>query len=299
MKSLGLGLIFLTLTACSPRTLTLTRSRLLMGHVPVNLSLRIRPDQRQAALEAGDGAYRLAQEIEARISEFQPNSEISCLNQQAGKASCSLSPDTYSLLLKALEIAQATDHAFDIRFASPTPAGRKGEILLEPGNRARLVNPGTRIGIASIGKGWIVDQMLDYLKQRGFTQALIDAGGDLRATGGPWKVAIQVPQGAPGEVTALREIQDMALGSSGLYEQGPHILDPSTGKPAIGGGSVTVEGNSLSVSGALGTAFFVMGEAKSQTYLQRFPGFAMIWTDADGTTRRYVSKINGQDPIKP
>jgi len=292
-------LILFCLVACAPRTVTLTRSRLLMGHVPVNLSMRIPSKQRKAALEAGDGAYRLAQEIEARISEFQAKSEISCLNHNAGRDSCTLSPDTYALLAKALEIGKATDHAFDIRFASTTSAGRKGAVILESGNRARLADPQTKIGVSSIGKGWIVDQMLDYLKKKGFTESLIDAGGDLRATGGPWKIAIQVPEGPPGTITPVREIRDLAMGSSGLYEQGPHILDPNTGKPATGKGSVTVEGELLSVSGALGTAFFVMGETKSRQYLPRFPGFSMIWTDADGKTRRYSSTDLSPGPLKP
>lgn len=273
---------------CAPREITLTRSRLLMGHVPVNLSLRCPAAERERALAESEAAFRLAQEIEAKISEWQADSELSCLNRNAGRGDCPLSETTRALLDLSIALSHKTDGAFDVRFASLSRAGQNGEIRLA-GDRGSLLHPDTRLGVGAVGKGWIVDAMLDYLQSRGYTAAIVDAGGDLRALGGPWKVAIQVPEGAPDRITAPREIRDRALATSGLYEQGPHILDPKTRRPVARRGSVSVEAVRLAEADALATAFFVLGEAKSRACLPKFPGVKMHWTDPDGSVRSYAA----------
>lgn len=277
----------LLLFGCVPKTAYLTRSQLLMGHVPVNVTIEIIPDQKEEALKWSEGAYTRAKDLEARISEFQAASEISCLNQRAGKGSCSLSPDSMILLRKAVEISEKTDHAFDIRFASPSKAGRKGQIIFEGQTMARLSHPETRIGLGAIGKGFIVDQMIDFLRSKGVTKALVDAGGDLKALGGPWPVAIQKPGSRSGEASAMTQITDGALSTSGNYEQEGHILDPRSGKKVTRQGSVTVEAKSHTLADALATAFYVMGEQDSLSYQKKFPEVTIIWTDPDGRTRTY------------
>src|SRR5262245_23912008 len=93
-----LALLFPALGACAPKALILTRSQLLMGHVPVNVSIRTNSREKSRALGASEAAYRLARHIESRISEFQPDSDTSCLNRNAGKSSCPVSPETLELL---------------------------------------------------------------------------------------------------------------------------------------------------------------------------------------------------------
>jgi thiamine biosynthesis lipoprotein len=268
--------------------ITLTRSRLMMGHVPVNISIQTVQKEKQRAIDASEGAYELAAKLESQISEYQPTSEVSCLNQKAGKEFCAVSSTTLDLLQKSLKISEQTDHAFDIRFASKSIKGVRGNILLhaEPAE-ASLQNSDTKIGVGSIGKGFIVDKMIDYLKSQGFEKVLIDAGGDLRAVGGPWKVAIQIPSGQPGDISNVMEITDRAWGSSGLYEQGHHITDPRTLKRVEGTGSVTVEADNLTLAGSLGTAFFVMGEQESIHYLNKFSRIKIYWINPQGIIHVY------------
>jgi len=289
MARSALFLALLASLGCAPREITLTRSRLLMGHVPVNLSLRCLAADRERALAESEAAFRLAQEIEAKISEWQPDSELSCLNRKAGRGDCPLSETTRGLLELSLALSLQTDGAFDIRYASKSRAGQEGEIRLAEG-RGSLLHPETRLGVGAVGKGWIVDAMLDYLQGRGYAAAIVDAGGDLRALGGPWKIAIQVPEGEPDRITVPRKIRDRALATSGLYEQGPHILDPATRRPVVRRGSVSVEASRLAVADALATAFFVLGEARSSDYLPKFPGVKMYWTDPDGSVRAYAAE---------
>ncbi len=286
-KFLLLSPLFL-FTGCAPRTVLLTRSRLLMGHVPVNVSIQTTTEKQSEALQASEGAYQLASQIESGISEYQPNSEISCLNKMAGKGFCPVSATTFELLNTSLALARQTDHAFDIRFASKTLEGVRGKITLrQDPPKASLDSSRTRIGVGAIGKGFIVDKMLDYLRSKGFDRVLIDAGGDLRALGGPWKVAIQSPTGEPGKFSKTMEINNRALATSGLYEQGQHIVDPRTLNKVEGGGSVTVEAENLTLADALATAFFVMGEKESLFYLKKFPDVKIFWTDPEGMVLPY------------
>ncbi len=285
-----LPLLVFSLLACAPRQAVVTRSQLLMGNIPVNVSLKIHPKQKAAALDAGDAAYDLARSLEAKISEYRADSEVSCLNRNAGKGPCPLSAETLDLLQKAVEFSEKTGGALDIRFASVSKAGSRGEIRLKENPPSGfLVHPETRIGIGAIGKGWIVDRMIENLKIRGFDQALIDAGGDLRAIGGPWRVSIQVPSAAPGVTADEQVIQDRSLATSGLYERGSHILDPRTRRKVERASSVTVEAEDLTTADALDTALFVMGEEKARVLIQRFHGLKMTWLDPDGKSRTYSS----------
>ncbi len=277
---LGLALSLpIILSGCAPRSITLTRSRLLMGHVPVNISIETNADRRTEALQASERAYELAQTLEKQISEFKPDSEISCLNQNAGKAFCALSGPSLELIKTALEIGEKTSHAFDIRFASPTQQARSGAILFKD-TEVKLLHPLTRIGVGAIGKGFIVDKMVDLLVSRGFNKVLVDAGGDLRAAGGPWRVAIQIPEAPSGAISNPALIQDEAWSTSGDYEQPGHIRDPRTLKSVRRRGSVTVKAKRLILADALATAFFVLGKEKSQDYITLFPGIEAIWLDA-------------------
>lgn len=291
MTRISAPILALFLLACAPRPIVVTRSQLLMGNVPVNVSLKVQARQKAAALDAGNAAYDLARSLEAKVSEYRSDSEVSCLNRNAGKVPCPLSPETLDLLRRAIEFSEKTGGALDIRFASLSKAGSRGEIRLkEDPPSGFLIHPETRIGIGAIGKGWIVDRMIEELKSRGFDQALVDAGGDLRAIGGPWRVSIQIPSAQPGVTTDEQVIENRSMATSGLYERGSHILDPRSRREVERSGSVTVEAEDLTTADALDTALFVIGEEKAQALIHRFQGVKMTWLDPDGTSRTYSSE---------
>lgn len=284
-------------SGCAPKQSILTRSRLLMGHVPVNISVKFAAGQKEKALQATEAAYARALELENRLSEWQLGSEISCLNRLAGRGDCALGSDSMALLLMAKELAQKTGFAFDIRFASPTPAARAGAIQIDgKQHQARLTHSQTRIGVSSIAKGFIVDQMIELFQNLGFYDVIIDAGGDTFASGGPWKVAFQKPISDSLEFILPQQVRNTALGSSGLYEQGRHIVDPRTGEKVERLGSVTVLADRLALASGLATGLFVLGEKQSLKVLAEFPGIQVYWIDPNGAYRRYEGPAKAKTP---
>jgi thiamine biosynthesis lipoprotein len=132
-----------------------------------------------------------------------------------------------------------------------------------------------------IGKGWIVDAALLLLRRKGFSDAVIDAGGNLAARGmrgdTPWRIGVRDPRSdaeAPRLVATLMS-RNEAVNTHGddqrYFEfQGrryAHLLDPSTGCPARGLRALTVVHADGTLAEAAGAALYVAGR-------QRWPQLA-------------------------
>lgn len=287
MKKTFFLLIWILLgSACTKPSSLFTRSRLVMGHVPLNIQIKILSQDKEKALQATEKAYEIEKELEAKISEYNPESEVSCLNRNAGKNFCKLSAETLWILNKALELQEQTGGAFDIRFASPSSKGRHGKILIKT-DSALLDDPETRIGLGSLGKGFILDRMLDFLKSQGFASVILDAGGDILAGEGKWKVKIQIPGHAYGKNTKGFWISEEALTTSSNHENKNNVWNPHTGKAVEEKSSVSVKAKSAALANALSTSFYVLGEQKSREILKRFPQAQMIWVNERGGLKQY------------
>lgn len=126
------------------------------------------------------------------------------------------------------------------------------------------------LDFGAIGKGFAVDKAIEQLKDMGVDNAIVNAGGDLRAIGQPgdrkWKVAVRHPR-QQGMIASLDIAGDESVFTSGDYErfyeyQGQryhHILDPRTGYPATDVMSVTVIHHDATTADAAATALFVAG----------------------------------------
>jgi thiamine biosynthesis lipoprotein len=138
------------------------------------------------------------------------------------------------------------------------------------GIRIRSRNPAVQLDLGAIAKGHAVDTGIERLRAEGIRNAIINAGGDLRAIGSkdgePWHIGIRAPRGG-GILAALDIENDESVFTSGDYEryfehEGSryhHILDPRTGRPARGLVSVTVLHDNGTEADAAATAIFVAG----------------------------------------
>lgn len=130
-------------------------------------------------------------------------------------------------------------------------------------------NPSVQLDFGGIAKGYAVDLTIAKLRALGINNAIVNAGGDLRAIGThgnrPWRVAVRKPGG--GNVGSVQVKGDEAIFTSGNYERFrqdqtqryPHILDPATGWPAKDLASVTVITDEGILADAAATALVVAG----------------------------------------
>ncbi len=148
------------------------------------------------------------------------------------------------------------------------------------------IPPDFGLDLGGIAKGAVVDGMAEYLVQRGYSDFLIEAGGDITVSGlkgkKQWVIAIKHP-GSSGDFSGVISIGErgkrVSIVTSGDYErffeyQGQryhHIIDPHTGFPAEGLASVTVITSSCTVADALATAAFVLGIDKGFDFLEDLP----------------------------
>jgi len=129
-------------------------------------------------------------------------------------------------------------------------------------------NKDLQLDFGGYAKGFGVDRLVEQLKQQGIKNALINAGGDLRAIGSAgnrlWTIAIQHPT-KPRALGWLELSNDESVFSSGNYRRKftrhgkkyHHIIDPRTGYPSENAAAVTVIHHSGAVADATATALMV------------------------------------------
>jgi thiamine biosynthesis lipoprotein len=195
------------------------------------VSLRI--DDESASEKTADPVFAWLREVDARFSPFRADSEVSRLDR-GELTPHELSPELTEVLGLCEEYRIATGGAFDVRL------------------------PGRGLDPCAMVKGWSVQRAAGLLSGRGTSRFCLNAGGDVVAAGGPWRVGVRHPERADRLCTVL-EITDGAVATSARYERGDHILDGRTGRPATGLLSVTVVAPSLTEADATATAAFAMG----------------------------------------
>jgi FAD:protein FMN transferase len=181
----------------------------------------------------GDGidvepAFDWLREVDAIFSTYRDDSDISRLDRgELTLAECR--PEVDEVLTRCLTLERATGGFFSVR-----AAGR-----LDP---------------SGLVKGWAVDRAAERLA--GAERFCINAGGDV-LTRGRRRVGIRHPTDL-GALAAVIEVEDLAVATSGAYEQGAHIVDPHSGRAPAGLLSVTIVGPDLATADAYATAAFAM-----------------------------------------
>lgn len=170
-------------------------------------------------------------------------------------------------------------HTSDYPIQGPPPERGKIDELLrhQPSSMDVLVdgltlsteNPLVQLDFGGVAKGHAIDIACNLLREMGIENAIVNAGGDLKAIGShgarPWRIAIRAPDG--GVVGSLEAGRDEAIFTSGNYERFredkleryPHILDPRNGWPVKDLSSVTVITREGLLADAAATALIVAG----------------------------------------
>lgn len=132
-------------------------------------------------------------------------------------------------------------------------------------------------------KGWAADRALELIPN--FPHVQINAGGDISLRGGvspdePWRIGIRHPVDET-QIAQVVEIFDGAIATSGTYERGAHIIDPSTGLPALEARSATVVASDSGVADALATALVVAGRHGAHWFVDQ-PAWSAWVVDRHG-----------------
>src|SRR3954452_3991198 len=119
---------------------------------------------------------------------------------------------------------------------------------------------------SALVKGWAVQRAADGLRAAGIERFCLTAGGDVVAHGRPdaarsWRIGIRHPHDPRAVASIVDADGDLAVATSGLYERGKHIIDPTSGRTPCGVLSVTVVGPDLGTADAYATAAFAMATA--------------------------------------
>ncbi len=274
--------------------------RLLMGTV-VNLAL-VTPDRAAGRAAIATCLDRMAG-LEAIMSRHRDDSQLARLNR-AGRLDAP-SPHLVHVLREAQRIAALTEGAFDVTVkplvdlyeqhrasGAGLPPAHAVEAVLErvgygklavDDDRLAFARPGMALTLDGIAKGYIVDQGLATLRQRGFEHLLVEAGGDLAAAGTkpqrvPWQIGIRAPRGDEATPLHVFTITDRAVATSGDYMQpysddlsAHHILDPRAGRSASELASATLVAANGMQADALATAVMVLGPERGLDLVERLP----------------------------
>jgi thiamine biosynthesis lipoprotein len=168
-------------------------------------------------------------------------------------------------------------------------------------NRVSLGRTGMRIDLGAIAKGYIVDRAVRFLKDRGVTAGLVEAGGDLRLFGKPphrenWRIGILHPRKPNQSLFGVLDVDSGSVTTSGDYERTftedgkryHHLIDPATGYPADECISVTIIAETAMLADAWATAVFIMGPERGMALLESQAGVEgmMILKAEDGLAYR-------------
>lgn len=253
--------------------------------------------------------------IDQSMSPYIATSELSKVNQQGYINPVMISDELFTLISQAQSIAELSQGAFDITYASigyqydyrnkhkpeqleidkALPAINYQSIVLNPKNKTiSFQQPGTRIDLGGIAKGHAVKRCLAILQQAGVQHALVSAGGDTGLLGDrkgrPWMVGVKHPRAEHKSAVHL-PLSNEAISTSGDYERYfiedgiryHHILNPKTGKSANQVVSVSVIGDDPTMVDALSTTLFVLGLQPAMALIDNLLGYEAIIIDNQQT----------------
>ncbi|HTT09585.1 MAG TPA: FAD:protein FMN transferase [Burkholderiaceae bacterium] len=289
----------------------LVREQAIMGTA---IRVELWCDDRPAGEAACAAVMREMHRIDAAMSPFKPDSELSHINRVAAHRAAMLTEEMFGLLQKSIAFSRMSDGAFDITFASvgqlydyrkgirPTDAQLEAarsavgyqNLILDPQARTvRFAHPGTQIDLGGFAKGYAVDNGAAILRRHGIAHGIVTAGGDSHIVGDrrgrPWAIGIRDPRRA-GEVVAMLPLEDTALSTSGDYERFfevdgmrfHHVIDPRTGKSPSHVHSVTVIAEDGLTTEAFSKCVFVKGVQKGLQFIESRPGVDAVIVDDMG-----------------
>lgn len=252
-----------------------------------------------------DDVFSSFSAAERRFSRFLPESELSVLN---ASSEVRTSPEMAEILTLALDLYRETEGIFDPSvlpdleaagyagsfgtesFGVPAPAEAAASrfpfssLTLDPVIRVVRKPRDLRLDLGGIAKGYAADRAAMILRERGSGDFLIDAGGDIYASGNDlgnaqefFAVDVEGATVAGGNPATLL-LRDRAVATSGTgrrrwsagNEERHHLIDPRTGKSAVTDiASATVVGSSVAQAEVFAKTCVILGRKDALSFADR------------------------------
>src|SRR5690606_35834575 len=237
--------------------------------------------------------------VDTSMSGYREDSEVSRFNATPSTDWFGVSRELVRVIETALEVGVESRGAFDVTVAPlvqlwgfgpsggkaaapPTESeiavvretiGSKKLHVREEPPAIRKMDSSIRIDLNGIAPGYAVDRIADRLDALELTRYMVDIGGEIRVRGQnkkneSWRIAVERPELAAGEVFAVLRLEDEAVATSGEYrnfvfrdgKRYSHTVDPRTGAPiAHSLESVVVVHPQAIYADAWATAYNVLG----------------------------------------
>ena len=268
----------------------------------------------------------LCERYENLFSRTIPTSDISRINGAQGEA-VAVATETAQLVARALTYCEKSGGVFDVTAGCLTrlwdfhqgivpekqtlqQAVRHVDwhtvsVFQENGTwYVQLADPDAALDVGGIAKGWIADELGEYLQHEGFENFLINLGGNVlahghNAKGKPWTIGITNPFPDQSENVVVRCTGESVV-TSGTYERCfqkngvlmHHILDPQTGFPVVTDavGATIVCEKSIDAEGFSTTAL-ALGVEGGLAFCKAQPEIvSAIFIDVRGNVRSYEAE---------
>lgn len=266
-------------------------------------------------VRVASAALDAVERLEAQLTIFRDDSEVNLLNQQAAERAVRVEASLFDLLQFSQQLTQETGGAFDITSGPlsqcwgflrrqgriPTPDEIAAAQALVSGDKLlfdaqahtiRFAQPGVKINLGSIGKGYALDRVA---KESRLRNALLSAGSSSllalgRGAGNGWTVGVRHPEHKERRL-AIVHLRDAAFSTSGSEEQFfeyegrryGHIIDPRSGWPADRVTTVSVIASAATLTDALATAFYVGGKELAEAYCATHPEVLVMLLERGAT----------------
>jgi thiamine biosynthesis lipoprotein len=280
-------------------------------HMGVVFTLRLYAPDVARANRAARAAFGRVRELNAMMSDYDPDSELARLSNAEPVRPVPVSPELAFVLGESQELSQQSGGAFDVTVGPvvklwraarrsgemPSPEAlavaraKVGHRLLRVDRKRRTVTlekAGMALDLGGIAKGYAGDEMLRVLREHGVTRAMVDASGDIVAGDPPpgreaWRIGVAPlsPDAPPSRLLCLK---NTAVATSGdafqFVEIGgrrySHIIDPQTGLGLTRRSSVTVIARHGYQADALASAVSVLGPEQGFPVAEKLGAEALV-----------------------
>ncbi len=287
-----------------------------------SIVISAQPWHEDSVRRAIDAAVDEVEAAERDLSRFDPRSELTQLNVNAGEWMV-VGDRLYAAVAAAKAGRRATGGRFDPTVLpaliaagydrtytelEPHDAPELGTwragaaIDLDPARRSVRLAPGSAIDLGGVGKGFAANAALEAMWRCAPTQlggALVDLGGDIASRGrapdgGAWRIAVADPRTSGGRLAVLGLAGD-GIATSGRDRRrlghggtGHHLIDPATGRPALPGPlAVTVAAPTTILAEINATALAITPLDECERYVQSRPELAALVVPSAGPPRVY------------